>query len=248
MERKKNSRKASLTASRRHLRNSKNMNRFLLVAAVIIISGIFFGLRYQNKSLRSNPHPKGNSSPADLPYYSGSKSFKESYQREKDLKDRTLKEPGSDQNLLQKEYSGKSMIISISEQAAIMQDKLKTAKSLIHQDDRATENVEAKEVDASTTDTPENQADVKPIPNEGKEVDASTTDTPKNQADVKPIPKPSFIKNAKVLKKRWTDEQSSLIQASNTAVIEAASPNSATLAGQLQGVDKIKQSSNGKGQ
>jgi len=224
MERKKNSRRASLTASRRHLRNSQNMDRFLLVAAVIVISGIFFGLRYQNKSLRSNLHPKDNSSPADLPYYSGSKSFKESYQREKDLKDRTLKEPESNQNLLQKEYSGKSMNISISEQAAIMQDKLKTAKSLIHQDDTATENVEA------------------------KEVDASTTDTPKNQADVKPIPKPSLIKNAKVLKKRWSDQQSSSLQASNQAVIEAASPNSATLAGQLQGVDKIKQPLTRRGQ
>ncbi len=224
MERKKNSRRASLTASRRHLRNSQNMNRFLLVAAVIIISGIFFGLRYQNKSLRSNPHPKGNSSPADLPYYSGSKSFKESYQREKDLKDRTLKEPGCDQNLLQKEYSGKLMNISISEQAAILQDKLKTAKSLMHQEDTATENVEA------------------------KEVDASTTDAPTNHVDAKPLPKPSLIKNAKVLRKRWSDQQSSSLQASNQAVIEAASPNSATLAGQLQGVDKIKQPLTQRGQ
>jgi len=215
---KKNSRKASLTDSRRHLRNSQNMNRFLLVAAVIIIAGIFAGLRYQNKSLGTNRHPKGNSGPADLPYYSGNKSFNENYQREKVLKDR-----GTDQNL-QKDYSGKLMNISISEQAAILQDKLKTAKSLMHQEDTATENVEA------------------------KEVDASTTDAPTNHVDAKPLPKPSLIKNAKVLRKRWSDQQSSSLQASNQAVIETASPNSATLAGQLQGVDMIKQSSNGKGQ
>ena len=239
---KKNSRKASLTDSRRHLRNSQNMNRFLLVAAVIIIAGIFAGLRYQNKSLRTNLHPKGNSGPTDLPYYSGNKSFNENYQREKKLKDSV-----PDQNL-QKDYSGKSMNISISEQAAILKDKLNTAKSLMHQEDTATENVEAKEVDASTTDAPENQADEKPLPNEAKEVDASTTDAPTNHVDAKPLPKPSLIKNAKVLKKRWSDQQSSSLQASNQAVIEAASPNSATLAGQLQGVDKIKQPSNGRGQ
>ena len=216
---KKNSRKARLMDSRRHLRNVQNMNKFLCVAAVIIIAGIFAGLRYQNKSLRTNLHPKGNSGPADLPYYSGNKSFNENYQQEKVLKDR-----GTDQNLLQKEYSVKLMNISISEQAAIMQDKLKTAKSLMHQEDTATENVEA------------------------KEVDASTTDAPTNHVDGKPLPKPSLIKNAKVLKKRWSDQQSSSLQASNQAVIEAASPNSATLAGQLQGVDKIKQPLTPRGQ
>ena len=229
--------------SRRHLRNVQNMNKFLCVAAVIIIAGIFAGLRYQNKSLRTNLHPKGNSGPTDLPYYSGNKSFNENYQQEKVLKDR-----GTDQNLLQKEYSVKLMNISISEQAAIMQDKLKTAKSLMHQEDTATENVEAKEVDASTTDASENQADEKPLPNEAKEVDASTTDAPTNHVDGKPLPKPSLIKNAKVLKKRWSDQQSSSLQASNQAVIEAASPNSATLAGQLQGVDKIKQPLTPRGQ
>ena len=223
---KKNSQRARLVGSGRHLRNARNMNRFLFAVAVIIIAGIFAGLRYQSKTLGNNLHPAGNSIPPDLQHYSGNKSFNENYQREKALKNREF-----DESFSQKESSGTELNVPTSDQASNMEDKLKMEKSLIHQEEGAVKDDGTKEVEhpkAIQASSPERQQAV------------STPESPADRVDVKPLPKLSFVKHATTLENRWSEAPRPSFHVSNAAVIDAGSKQTTGVTGQLQGVGEIK--------
>lgn len=221
----KNSRRVRTGAASRNLRNAQNLNRFLILAAAILVAGIFAGLRYQSKSFGTSHHPEGKSSIEDLQYYSGNKSFNENYQREK-----ALKTSRSDEGFSQKEPSGTELNVPTSEQASNMEDKIKVAKSLIHQEEGA-----AKEDGTNEVAHPKTIQATPPLIQQS----VSPPESPSNRVDVKPLPKLRFIKNATIIENRWSQESRSSFHISNAAVIDAGSKQATGNAGQMEGGGEI---------
>lgn len=125
----RNSRRSTpSSASSRHLKNSQNINRLLMVAAVVIVVLVFIVLHYQNKGFVSHTHHEVDSHAFDLNYYSGNKAFDESYKREKALENQLNSQnppPGG---------SEVNMNISAKEQLSRMEETLRKAKAIIHEE------------------------------------------------------------------------------------------------------------------
>ena len=105
------------------------MNRLILGATVVLVAMVFVILHYQNKSLSGSVKNEETQNTEPSQYYSASKAFNESYEREKALKTNV-----ENQGQYQKIGGEPELNVSTLEQSSRMEEIMRKEKSQLHEE------------------------------------------------------------------------------------------------------------------